>query len=516
MKNKNRVIAIYIRLSDEDEDVDNKEKIESNSITNQRAMLQQYIKEHEEFVGKNVIEFTDDGYSGTNFNRPRFGEMLKEVCYGNVECVIVKDFSRFGRNYLESGNYLERIFPMCETRFISINDDFDSNDFIGVTGGISMALKNFLYNMYSKDISQKVTTAMQTRIKMGQHMSAFAAYGYRKNPEDIHQLIVDETSAAIVRRIYQMAADGIGKSMIARTLNEEGVKTPIEYMNSIGTNKRSLREMEKKLWATNSVGDMIRNEVYLGKLVWNKSSIAVMGSHKQKKNPRSKWLIVEGSHEPLVSQELFDLANEKAFPGKKRTNTKAKGGTLLHCGSCGRIMNLNGSNKGYRCAQACSTGLPECRIIKAPRFEIEDEILQKTKEKAAEYLTELKKNKAKWHHDVREWKGTDALKEKESKLSMKKMRIYDQFKSGKISQDTYSEKMAVTNVKLEEIRQELADIKKRASEAEYNLTASVELEEKFKAIMKLEEYSVVEIKKLLDYVTLLVDGTRAYVWKKKV
>lgn len=381
---------------------------------------------------------------------------------------------------------------------------------------LSMALKNFLYNMYSKDISQKVTTAMQTRIKMGQHMSAFAAYGYRKNPEDIHQLIVDETSAAIVRRIYQMAADGIGKSMIARTLNEEGVKTPIEYMNSIGTNKRSLREMEKKLWATNSVGDMIRNEVYLGKLVWNKSSIAVMGSHKQKKNPRSKWLIVEGSHEPLVSQELFDLANEKAFPGKKRTNTKAKGGTLLHCGSCGRIMNLNGSNKGYRCAQACSTGLPECRIIKAPRFEIEDEILQKTKEKAAEYLTELKKNKAKWHHDVREWKGTDALKEKESKLSMKKMRIYDQFKSGKISQDTYSEKMAVTNVKLKEIRQELADIKKRASEAEYNLTASVELEEKFKAIMKLEEYSVVEIKKLLDYVTLLVDGTRAYVWKKKV
>ena len=218
----NRKIALYIRLSQEDENLA-EVKRESNSITNQRNMLKQYIKEHSEFAGKEVIEFADDGFSGTNFARPEFNRMIKEIMYGNVECVIVKDFSRFGRNYIESGNYLERIFPQCKVRFISINDHFDSDDFKGKTGGINMAFKNFMNSMYSKDISQKVIMAMKTRAEAGQFMAPFPPYGYRKSLDDIHQLIIDEKSAEIVRTIFKLAADGTGKNAIARYLNEEGI-----------------------------------------------------------------------------------------------------------------------------------------------------------------------------------------------------------------------------------------------------------------------------------------------------
>ncbi|MCF0127758.1 MAG: recombinase family protein, partial [Pseudobutyrivibrio sp.] len=151
----NRKIALYIRLSQEDEDLD-EEKKESNSITNQRSLLRQYIKEHPEFAGKDIAEYADDGFTGTNFARPEFNRMIKEIMYGNIECVIVKDCSRFGRNYIEAGNYLEKIFPMCQVRFIAINDHFDSDDYKGVTGGINMAFKNYMNTMYSRDISQKV------------------------------------------------------------------------------------------------------------------------------------------------------------------------------------------------------------------------------------------------------------------------------------------------------------------------------------------------------------------------
>ena len=506
-----RKVALYIRLSQEDEDLD-EAKRESNSVTNQRNMLRQFIKEHSDFAGKEVIEFADDGFSGTNFARPEFNRMIKEIMYGNIGCVIVKDFSRFGRNYIESGNYLERIFPQCQVRFISINDHFDSDEYKGVTGGINMAFKNFMNSMYSKDISQKVTLAMNTRAESGQFMAPFPAYGYLKDPDDVHKLVVDEEAATIVRTIFQMAADGKGKTAITRYLNEQGVITPVVYMNAKGIKKRPMRDKEKKIWTVSTIGDMLKNEIYLGKVIWNKTRRAEVGSHKQIPIPREQWTIFENAHEPIVSQELFDAANARAFSGSPRTKVTEKRPGLLVCGSCGRRVALNGSGKGYRCAQASVTSLEGCQCAKRNRYIIEDEILSTAKDKAIEELELLRKNKPKWHHAAREWKGTEALQNKADKLSEKKIRLYDHYKDGKITKEEYLERVKAVTDKLEAIRGQLAEIHTKASEAEYNLSASVELEERLKKVKNLEEYDTRVLKLILEEVIVKTDGTQEYHW----
>ncbi|MDD3279924.1 MAG: recombinase family protein [Lachnospiraceae bacterium] len=453
-------------------------------------------------------------FSGTNFARPEFNRMIKEIMYGNVECVIVKDFSRFGRNYIESGNYLERIFPQCQVRFISINDHFDSDAFKGKTGGINMAFKNFMNSMYSKDISQKVTMAMKTRAEAGQFMAPFLPYGYRKNPDDIHQLIIDEESAEVVRTIFKLAADGTGKNAIARYLNEEGIETPIVYMNAIGIRKRPVRDKDKKLWTQTTIGDMLKNEQYLGKVIWNKSRRTEVGLHKQTKLPRSEWTIFENAHEPIVSQELFDKANAKAFTGEKKPPCKEKRPGLLLCGSCGRRMSLTGACKSYRCTQAAITGLEGCQCVKRNRYILEDEVLTTAKEWAEEKLVLLNKNKSKWKHEARDWKGRDMLKEKADKLSEKKLRLYDQYKNGKIEKDEYLEQVKIVSDKLEAIRIQLEEIHNKAASAEYNLSVSVELEEKLTQVKELEEYDTRVLKNILDEVIIKTDGTQEYHWNK--
>ncbi|MDD3139937.1 MAG: recombinase family protein [Lachnospiraceae bacterium] len=508
----NRRVALYLRLSQEDEDLD-ETKRESNSVTNQRNLMRQYIKDHSDLTGKEVVEYADDGFSGTNFSRPEFNRMIKDVMYGNIECVIVKDLSRFGRNYIESGNYLEKIFPLCNVRFISINDHFDSDDYKGVTGGINMAFKNFMNTMYSKDISQKVTVAMRTRAEAGQFLAPFPAYGYRKNPEKIHQLIIDEEAAGVVRKIFRMAADGIGKHAIARCLNEEGVVTPVVYMNAHGINKRAYKEKEKKLWTHSTVADMIRNEVYLGKIIWNKSRRAEVGSHRQIKLPREQWIIIEGCHEAIVTRELFDEANAHAFTGEKRMLKQDKTPGLFSCGSCRRRMTLNGNRSSYRCTQAAITGLEECKQVKKNRYILEDEILTSAKEKAIDELVLLRKNIAKWKHDTREWKGTETLQNKVNKLADKKMHLYDAYKSGKLNKIEYLEQVQIVTNKQELNRTKLEQIYRNSADAEYNLSASVEQEARLVQVKKLEKYDTKVLRLVLNEVVIYPDGGLEYHWK---
>lgn len=195
-------IAIYIRVSLEDDDLQNG-KAESSSITNQRELLRSFIMEKNEFAGCRIKEFFDDGFTGRNFDRPGFQNMITECQAGNVKCIIVKDLSRLGRNYVEVGNLLEQLFPFLGIRVISVNDSYDSDTFNGQTGGIDVAFKNLVYNLYSRDLSQKVKSAVTTRMKRGEYIGPFGLFGYKKSDTDIHKLVVDEDAALIVRRILQ-------------------------------------------------------------------------------------------------------------------------------------------------------------------------------------------------------------------------------------------------------------------------------------------------------------------------
>ena len=204
----NRKTAIYIRLSDEDNNVDGIVKPESNSVAAQRILIRDYMQRNNFSTPADTLEYVDDGFSGTNFQRPAFRRMMDDAKHGEIGCIIVKDFSRFGRDHLETGNYLERIFPLLGIRFISVNDQFDSEDCMGMTGGMSVALKNIINSMYSRDLSKKVKSAMGTRAVRGEYMGAFAPYGYVKNPDNVHQLIPDEEAAEVVRFVFTMAAEG--------------------------------------------------------------------------------------------------------------------------------------------------------------------------------------------------------------------------------------------------------------------------------------------------------------------
>ena len=220
-------LAHYFRVSLEDINKQHQLIDESHSITSQRKIVQDYVAKHNEFAGLETVEFFDDGYSGTNFDRPQFAAMMEAVRRGEIKCIVVKDLSRFGRNYIEVGDYLEHIFPFLGVRVISVTDGYDSNDYIGKTSGMDVAFRNFIYDSYSKDLSVKVRSAMHTRMENGRFVN-HTPYGYMKMPTDKHQMIPDPETAPIVREIFLKAISRKSTSEIAKELNSRGIPTPLE------------------------------------------------------------------------------------------------------------------------------------------------------------------------------------------------------------------------------------------------------------------------------------------------
>ena len=218
-------IALYMRLSKEDDRIQD----ESNSITNQRAMLKRYIRGQKDLINKPVVEFVDDGISGKTVNRPGLQEMLEGVKKREISTIIVKDISRFSRDYLVSGKYLEQIFPFMGVRFIAINDHYDSNDYVGGIGEIDVAFKELLYDFYSEDLSEKVRTSLKARKAKGKFIACYAPYGYKKSKEDRNRLEIDEQAAETVRRIFREYLDGVSMFQIAKNLNEDGVLVRPDY-----------------------------------------------------------------------------------------------------------------------------------------------------------------------------------------------------------------------------------------------------------------------------------------------
>lgn len=221
-------LVMYLRLSVED-DVN---ADESNSITNQRRIIREYISSHDDLSDMRVIEKCDDGYSGTSMNRPAMQELLELVKEQKVSCIIVKDMSRFARNYLETGKYIEQIFPFMGIRFISINDNYDSNEFVGGIADIDMQFKALLYDFYSKDLSEKILTAVNARKDKGMFIGVCAPFGYRKSKENVYEIEVDEEAAGIVRTIFSLRLQGESISGIVRYLNDNDIDTPARYLEN--------------------------------------------------------------------------------------------------------------------------------------------------------------------------------------------------------------------------------------------------------------------------------------------
>jgi len=350
-----RRAAAYCRLSREDGD-----KPESDSIVNQQHVIEDFCAAHEEF--RLVSVYADDGATGTNFDREQFRRMLAAIEAGEIDCVIVKDLSRFGRDYIDMGYYLERWFPARGVRFIAVGDGVDSAD-----GPYDMLLplKNVFNTQYARDISDKVRSAFKAKQRRGEFCGAFACYGYLKDPADKNRLIVDPVAAEVVRRIFRMAADGIGQVRIARALNDEQIPCPSDYKRLMGmryTNSSRLRGT--CYWTYSTVHKLLRNETYIGSMVSNRSVRATMHG-KAKAADRSEWIVVEGTHEPVVSRELWDAVQAMIAKNARSVDFAGHVGLFtgfLRCADCGRSMSKR-SCKGrtvYICGSYHRYGSAAC------------------------------------------------------------------------------------------------------------------------------------------------------------
>lgn len=322
--------AGYIRLSREDGD-----KEESDSVGNQRRLLEEYIRYRPELELKEY--YIDDGFTGTNFNRPSFLRMLEDIERKEVDCVLVKDLSRFGRDYIDAGKYLERIFPASGVRFISITDNIDSRK---QAYDMLLPIKNIFNEQYARDISRKVCTAMHTKQRAGEFIGAFASYGYRKSPVNHNQLVVDPYAAEIVRRIYTLYARGMGKNRIARTLNEEGIPCPSEYKRLNGEQYRNGNRLEASAyWTYSTIHKILQNELYTGNMVQGRKRQKLKG--RQEQVAPEEWIVVEGTHQAIVERKLWEkvqkLQKQRTRELDLETNMSAFAGFLV-CGDCGRSL----------------------------------------------------------------------------------------------------------------------------------------------------------------------------------
>ena len=326
--------CIYARLSQEDED-----KSESDSIVSQKVMIREFVENHPEI--EIVSEKVDDGYSGVNFDRPGFQEMMEEIRAGKVNCVIVKDLSRFGRNYIEAGNYLEKIFPLMGVRFIAINDYYDSSD-KNQSDSLIIPFKNLINDAYCKDISVKIRTQLEIKRKKGQYIGSVPVYGYMKDPEDHNHLIPDPEAAEVVRSIFQMKMQGMSIGRIMKKLDAEGIPGPMEYKLAKGVGVSTvLRTYPKALWSYNAIKRILQNEIYIGNLVQGKASSP---NHKIKKllpKKKEEWIRVEGTHEPIVDEFVFwnvqAQMKKDLYTAPGRSTVYPFCG-LLTCEDCGQNM----------------------------------------------------------------------------------------------------------------------------------------------------------------------------------
>ena len=279
-------IAIYLRISVEDV-----EKKESQSITSQRDLLGQYLEDHPDLSQYPIVEFVDEGYSGTHFERPGIKALLQQVRQGKVQCVVVKDFSRLGRNYIEVGDLLEQVFPFFDVRCISLGDHYDSAH--GHSPTLDIALKTLIYDLYSKDLSQKVKSGLNAKKRKGQFAAPRPLYGYKKSPAMPNGLAIDEPAAKVIRHVFTSASQGKSPSAIAQHLNAQGAPS----------------RSGQGQWTPKHIREILKNQAYTGTAITNKTRQAYPGSPKQIPLPKSQWLVVSGAHPPIIPPELYQCVN---------------------------------------------------------------------------------------------------------------------------------------------------------------------------------------------------------------
>jgi len=341
-------LAAYSRTSLEDYGKAHLLIDQSYSIVSQRSIINNYVADHPDLAKFPIVEYIDDGFTGTNFDRPRFQEMLAAVRRGEVACIVMKDLSRLGRSYLEVGDYLDRMFPSLNVRFIAVTDRYDSNDFLGMTSGMDVAFRNFIYDTYSKDLSVKVRSAMRTRMENGKFVN-HTPYGYMKSPADKHLMIPDPQTAPVVQQIFKAIIAGKSTSEVAKSLNAQEIMTPLQYKEH---RIKPTCQNRKLLWSHTNVLNILHNLKYTGAMVNHTRESRHLRDKNQRRTAPDEWIITENAHEALVSTEEFVAANDMLrnpkTPSQKRPPSIDR---VFFCGQCGRkLQKTYGTDAYFSCS----------------------------------------------------------------------------------------------------------------------------------------------------------------------
>lgn len=389
-------IALYVRLSVEDNGKD------ADSIENQIALLESYVSGCPDLSKAGL--FIDNGYTGTNFNRPEFNRMMEAVQTGVIDCVVVKDLSRLGRNYIETSQFIEKICPFYKLRFIAVNDRFDTET-ITNEAQLSVALSNIVNDYYAKDISRKVTTALQTKMERGDYIGNYAPHGYCKDPENKNHLVIDPETAPIIRQIFQWRSEGSSYMGINRRLNEAGIPSPGQYRLEHGIETNNNRKGRPVLWNKHMVTEILKNIVYIGHLAQKKGSQCLYAGIPFHVTNEDEWIIVEDTHEPIISKELFEAvqkvnkenaARSKANSGKYIYLPKEKNifGRKFTCAECGATIKLHRSfstkrDKAYftfKCPTYAEHGAKGCSDVKMRKADLDNAVFSFIKAQMAVFI----------------------------------------------------------------------------------------------------------------------------------
>ena len=515
-----KFLAAYLRLSVEDGDIiSNDMKAESDSISHQRELITRYIRDRQLYPSIQPLEFVDDGYSGTNFARPAVKEMLSLVREGKICCIIVKDISRLGRNYLEVGDYLEQIFPFMGVRFIAINDGYDSKDHMGTTGGIEIAFKSLLYDMYSKDLSEKMCSSLLIRRKRGDFIGPRAPFGYQFS-DSKKTLAVDEVAAQYVREIFRLACEGCGTGEIAKILNKEKIPTPGRYKNR---EKQQYHIIDEEgYWNCGRVRKILQNRVYIGTVVNGRTKVTEVGGSHFRQVSDEEHICVPNMHEAIVTEQEFLLAskvikNNGCQKGKKH-NRKEESVLQgkLRCGNCKRsliriqctktpcftckkaayetvssdddLMLFGRKAEKNRCiSERLSEPELEAAILERINQEREQGILERTGQEPDAVFPVADERQSKLPSVKELKKMCMALGHKQDLLKREKQYLYEQYKRDRMERGTYLNRMEILRKeesRLSEQLQKMQEEKERWEEEGGSDQEGAEYSGKFKSLTK--------------------------------
>ena len=519
--------ALYVRLSVEDNGK------ESDSVENQTALLEEYVANHPHL--KKAALFVDNGYTGTDFLRPEFTRMMEAVQDGLVDCVVVKDLSRLGRNYIETSQFIEKICPFYGLRFIAVNDSYDTAT-VTSEGQLSASLSNIVNDYYAKDISRKVTSALRAKMERGDYIGNYAPHGYRKDPENKNHLLIDPETAPVIQQIFEWRAEGISYMGICKLLNDAGIPSPGQYKLNHGIETNNNKKKRTVLWNKHKITEILKDIVYIGHLAQKKGSQCLYGGIPYHITSEEEWIVVKNTHEPLISEELFEkvqqinnavLESQKANTGKYDHLPKEKNiyGKKFTCADCGAIMKLTRSfstkkDKVYftfKCPTYAEHGSRGCSDIKMRKADLDEAVFTFIKsqmdvfidmENTLRRLLAMKKAKLKQNNTQQEIKALrQKLANKQSLLSG----LYVDLKEGMLSQDEYGHHREIITADIKALETNLAELENAKNETEEQITGEMkwkfmiqrfydatemtaEMADAFIESMKLHEDGSLEIK----------------------